>query len=209
MEGIEMQKRNTTKSRTIETYADAGIHLVTKGEYYFTKSELVAEITSQCVSQKAPVAMRTMFEAEAANLLDTYFKEIADAISEGVGLPYHFTSREFHRAEVFPLSEDEAREFVVCFGNGRRGKAHGLRFVTPEDEPDPMMLVATQKAMDVVKKALDTQVERLRKISDNPSLPLGARLKLRAQLPNLTEAARVANLPVAEIHAVEEETANV
>lgn len=204
-----MQKRNTTKSRTIETYADAGIHLVTSGNYYFTKSQLVAEITSQCVSQKAPVAMRTMFEAEAANLLDTYFKDIADAISEGVGLPYHFTSREFHRVESFPNSEEKCKQFVVCFGNGRRGKAAGLRFVTPEDDPDPMMLVATRTAMDVVKKALDTQVERLRELSENPSLPLDSRLKLRANLPNLTRAAEIANLPVAEIHALEEETANV
>lgn len=199
--------RNTTKSRTIETYADAGIHLVTQGRYYFTKGELVSEITSQCVSQKAPVAMRTMFEAEAANLLDTYFKEIAESISEGVGLPYHLTSREFHRKEAMPLSEADAKSFVVCFGNGRRGKAHGLRFVTPEDDPDPMMLVATQKAMDVVKRALDTQVERLRKISENPSLPLESRLKLRAQLPNLTRAAEIANLPVAEIRPLETETA--
>ena len=184
--------RNTTKSRTIETYADAGIHLVTgRRKYHFTKSELVAEITSQCVSQKAPVAMRTMFEAEAANLLDTYFKEIAEAISEGVGLPYHFTSTEFHREEAMPMSEAEAKSFVVCFGNGRRGKAAGLRFVRPEDDPDPMMLVATQKAMDVVKKALDTQVERLRKLSQNPSLPLDSRLKLREQLPPLLEAAKV------------------
>ena len=42
-------KRNTTKSRTIETYADAGVHLVTNGSFYFTKSELVAEITKQCL----------------------------------------------------------------------------------------------------------------------------------------------------------------
>jgi len=203
------QKRNTTKSRTIETYADAGVHLVASGNYHFTKGELVAEITSQCVSQKAPVSMRTMFEAEAANLLDTYFKDIAEAISEGVGLPYHFTSREFHRKESIPLSEDEAKNFVVCFGNGRRGKAHGLRFVTPEDDPDPMMLVATRTAMDVVKKALDTQVERLRELSENPSLPLDSRLKLRANLPNLTRAAEIANLPVAEIHPLGEETANV
>lgn len=184
-----MQKRNTTKSRTIETYADAGAHLVASGKYHFTKSELVAEITNQCVSSKAPVSMRTMFEAEAANLLDTYYKEIADAISESVGLPYHFTSREFHREEAMPMSEEEAKSFVICFGNGRRGKAHGLRFVRPEDDPDPMMLVATQKAMDVVKKALETQVERLRKLSQNPSLPLDSRLKLRQQLPPLLEAA--------------------
>ena len=135
--------------------------------------------------------MRTMFEAEAANLLDTYFREIAEAISESVGLPYHFTSMEFHREEAMPMSEAEAKSFVICFGNGRRGKAHGLRFVRPEDDPDPMMLVATQKAMDVVKKALDTQVERLRKLSQNPSLPLDSRLKLREQLPPLLEAANV------------------
>lgn len=185
-------KRNTTKSRTIETYADAGVHLVTNGKFCFTKSELVTEITNQCVSPRAPVSMRTMFEAEAANLLDSYYREIAEAISEGVGLPYHFTSREFHREEVMPMSEDEAKSFVVCFGNGRRGKAHGLRFVRPEDDPDPMMLVATQKAMDVVKKALDTQVERLRKLSQNPSLPFDSRLKLREQLPPLLEAAKAA-----------------
>lgn len=185
-----MQKRNTTKSRTIETYADAGARLVTKGEYFFTKSQLVSEITAICVSQKAPVSMRTMFEAEAANLLDTYFKEIAEAISESVGLPYHFTSMEFHRKEEQPMSEAEAKNFVVCFGNGRRGKAAGLRFVRPEDDPDPMMLVATQKAMDVVKQALDTQVERLRKLSQNPSLPLDSRIKLREQLPPLLEAAK-------------------
>jgi hypothetical protein len=194
-----MQKRNTTKSRTIETYADAGASLVEKGKFYFTKSQLVAEITRLCVSDKAPVSMRTMFEAEAANLLDTYFKEIAEAISESVGLPFHFTSMEFHREEAMPMSEAEAKSFVVCFGNGRRGKAHGLRFVRPDDDPDPMMLVATQKAMDVVKKALDTQVERLRKLSQNPSLPFDSRLRLREQLPPLLEAA----------NAVREEAVNV
>ena len=189
--GTEMKPtRNTTKSRTIETYADAGIHLVTSGKYYFTKSELVSEITDQCLSAKAPVSMRTMFEAEAANLLDTYYRDISEAISEGVGLPYHFTSRAFHRKESMPLSEEEAKSFVVCFGNGRRGKAEGLRFVRPEDNPDPMMLVATQKAMDVVKKALDTQVERLRKLSQNPALPLDSRIRLREQLPPLLEAAK-------------------
>ena len=186
-------KRNTTKSRTIETYADAGVHLVTNGSFYFTKSELVAEITKQCLSSKAPVSMRTMFEAEAANLLDSYYREIADAISESVKLAYHFTSREFHREEVMPMSEEEAKSFVVCFGNGRRGKAHGLRFVRPEDDPDPMMLVATQKAMDVVKKALDTQVERLRRLSENTSLPFDCRLRLREQLPPLLEAAKAVN----------------
>lgn len=97
------------------------------------------------------------------------------------------------------MSEEEAKNFVVCFGNGRRGKAHGLRFVRPEDDPDPMMLVATQKAMDVVKQALDTQVERLRKLSQNPSLPMDSRIKLRAQLPPLLEAAK----------AVKEEAVNV
>jgi len=182
--------RNTTKSRTIQAFADAGISLVADGNPFFTKGELVAEMTKDSLSHKAPVAMRTMFEAEAANLLDTYFKDVAEAISEGVGLPYHFTSKEFHRKETMPQSETETASFVVCFGNGRRGKAYGLRFVTAEDDPDPMMLLATQKSMDVVKKALDTQVQRLRKLSSNPALPLDSRLKLREQLPPLIEAAK-------------------
>ena len=44
--------------------------------------------------------------------------------------------------------------------------------------------------MDVVKKALETQVSRLRKLSSNPALPLDSRIKLRAQLPPLIEAAK-------------------
>lgn len=191
--------RNTTKSRTIQSFADAGISIVTGGKPYFTKGELVAEMTKDSLSHKAPVAMRTMFEAEAANLLDTYFKDVADAISEGVGLPYHMTSKEFHRNEAMPQSEAETASFVVCFGNGRRGKAYGLRFVTAEDDPDPMMLLSTQKSMDVVKKALETQVQRLRKLSSNPALPLDSRMKLREQLPPLLEAAK----------AVKEEAVNV
>lgn len=187
---MQKQVRNTTKSRTIESLADAGISLVSQGNYFFTKSELVAELTKDCLSSKAPVSMRTMFEAEAANLLDTYFKDIAEAISESISLPYHYTSKEFHKEESMPLSEVEAKSFVVCFGNGRRGKAYGLRFVRPDDDPDPMMLVATAKAMDVVKSALETQVERLRKLSENPALPMDSRLKLRSKLPPLLNAAK-------------------
>ena len=79
----------------------------------------------------------------------------------------------------------EQTELVVW----QRAQGEDRQGCPPEDDPDPMMLVATQKAMDVVKKALETQVERLRQLSQNPSLPLDSRLKLRQQLPPLLQAA--------------------
>lgn len=157
------QTRQTKKSRTVNDLSDALVDLVSnQGIYAPSKTEIVKAAAESNLSPGASIAMRNLLEQEIANMLDSYWTEVCQQAGDELGLPFHHTSRAYiKRRKPVPMSEAEARQFVVVFGNGRTGKADGVRFVTADDEPDPMFLVHLQKRIDVIQKAIDTHKERV------------------------------------------------
>jgi hypothetical protein len=172
-------ERVTRKSRTIAEFVAGIVEMIGKDIHDIQKSALVDTMISNSIVQGTSKAVSDLLATELANMLDTYFADICKVAQEEIGLPYHLTSRAWYkRGAKPPQSEAEAKQYVVVFGNGRTGKAAGVRFVTQDDEPDPMLLVALSKRMDVVDAAIKTHDERLKKditaarlsVADSPEL---------------------------------------
>jgi hypothetical protein len=141
---------------------------------------------SQAFTSGTSKAMTDLLATELANLLDNYFNDVCKLAEIELSLPYHLTSREWYkRGAKFPKSEEEARQYVVVFGNGKTGRAAGVRFVTEEDEPDPMLLVSLNKKIDVVNKAIATHNKRLVSVLNSDSVSHSTVEVMVDKLPSL------------------------
>ncbi len=178
-------QRVTKKSRNVDQFAAALAELFDKGTHDVSKAELVDYVVKAALVPGTSTAIVDILHAEMANILDSYWREICEAAKEMIDLPYHYTSTVWYqKGQKQPDNEIDAKEFVIVVGNGRRGKAAGVRFVTPDDEPDPMLLVSLNKRMDVVNAAIKTRNERLTKDLNSPSARLGERVR---ELPILED----------------------
>ena len=179
------QVRETKKSRTVRDLSDALVDLVNnQGLYDPSKADIIKSVADQSMAPGASMAMRSLLEQEAANMLEAYWSEVCLQASEELLLPYHFTSRSyFKRGKPVPQSVEEARQFVVVFGNGSTGKSAGVRFVTKEDEPDPMLLIHLQKRIDVVQKSIETHQHRISTALDSEAVGLADRQRLTNNAP--------------------------
>ena len=182
----DKKTRVTKKSRTIEEFVSAAVMMAANGQLDISKTELVDEVVSQNVVAGASKAVTDLMSAELSNLLETYYAEITAVAADELKLPYHYTSKAWYkRGRKAPQSELEAREYVVVFGNGRTGRAAGVRFVTAEDDPDPMLYVALKKQVDVINAAIATHDKKLRKVLASPSISTALGEELAARLPHL------------------------
>jgi hypothetical protein len=185
MESIAMSEvRNTKKSRLVSGMADAVVGLVADGNRSPSQAQIVSAIVGRDMGPAASTAFRVLYEDEVANQLERYFSEVCAAASATLECAHHYTSAAFYAKGMrWPNSEAEARQFVVVFGNGRTGSAMGVRFPTAEDEPDAMLLVATQKKIDVINAAICTHRERTAALLTSPALPRDRVEALKARLP--------------------------
>lgn len=182
----ERKKPETKKSRTITALSTAVVDLVYGETFDPTKAQIVDEVVASSVSEGTPKIVTDVLSAEMANLLETYFADVCKAAADEIGLPYHYTSKKWYSKTSFmPKSEDEAKQFVVVFGNGRTGKAAGVRFVQPEDEPDPMLLVALMKDITVVNEAIKTRNDRIQGALMSGSVGKLDAVQMGRMLPNV------------------------
>jgi len=183
--------RNTRKSRIVEQIADAIAELVSGGDTSPSKSEIVSSIVNGSLNEAASPAIRAMLEDEVANNLDRYFSESCEAASKllapsGVPAAFHYVTTSYYKARrPVPRSEEEARQYVVCFGNGRTGKAAGVRYPTAEDEPDAMLLIHLQKSSETIRKAVETHNAKFVERLSSPAIGDFARGTLFAEMPRL------------------------
>lgn len=174
--------RVTKKSRTVEEFVSAIVERVDSGQFDLAKSTIVDAVVTAAVVPGTSKAVTDVLSTEMSNLLDNYFSEVCKAAELELRIPYHLTSKAWYkRGATPPQSEEEARQYVVVFGNGNTGRAAGVRFVTREDEPDPMLLVSLNKRMDVINSAIATRNNRLRMVleSDSVSPKLGENMTKR------------------------------
>jgi hypothetical protein len=178
--------RVTQKSRLVAEMSEALTELYDAGNCAPTKSEIITGAAARSLSDGASPVMKILLETEIANALDKYFQEVCDSASRQLGLQYHYTSRQFYKDKRrIPSSFVEAQAYVVCFGNGRRGSAEGVRFVTKEDEPDPLMAVFTQKSVDVINAAIRTQLTKVKAVLDSGVLGESESLRLGQLMPRV------------------------
>jgi hypothetical protein len=180
----DRKKPETKKSRTIDDLAGAIVALVEDSVYDPTKKQIVASYVSSQLGEAASTIAVGIMETEVANLLDTYWAEICAKASQNLDLPMHYTSKKWYdKSALMPKSKEEAKEYVITFGNGRRGKPAGVRFVTPEDEPDPMLLIALEKNIDVINRAIQTKNARIESVLASGAVSRLDAFKLRNRLP--------------------------
>lgn len=180
---MKNEVRNTRKSRLVNEMAEAIWELVANGNSAPSKGEIVTAVVDASLGDAASPAIRALMEDEVANTLERYFYDACKLAAEFIGgkspAVYHLVSKRFYSAKRrIPRDMEEAQGFVVCFGNGRRGPAAGVRFPCEEDEPDAMLLVATKKGIDVVNAAINTHQERLFRMATSPAIPTDARERL-------------------------------
>ena len=175
--------RNTRKSRLISDFSDAVVELVAEGNKSPSKGDIVEKVVSANIIGTSS-AIRSLLTDEMANELERYFSDVCKCASTALGnVDYHLvTSLYYKRRKPVPQSEAEARSFVCVFGNGRTGKSAGVRVPDSSDQPDVMFYIATEKSIDVINKALATQMERLNKSVQSPALGLNQGKMLENQL---------------------------
>jgi hypothetical protein len=186
----------TKKSRTVESLSSAIVGLVQEdGVLDPTKTAIVESVVAGMITPGAPTVFVDMLRTEMANMLETYFSEVCQAAGNELGLPFHYTSKRWYsKAAAYPESKLEAQQYIVVFGNGRTGKAAGVRFVTPDDEPDPMLLCALEKSIDVVNAAINTHTDRIHKVLSSGSVGLTDANEYRNRLPPPLSQAVLGNL---------------
>ncbi|RLB97844.1 MAG: hypothetical protein DRH90_22755 [Deltaproteobacteria bacterium] len=154
----------TRKSRTVESLASALVDIVRGGDAAPKKAEIVARYIFDVLGSDTDRVAVDILSSEMSNMLDCYFSEVCRAAADVLQLEYHYTSKAWFAARKrLPQDEQDAKRFVVVFGNGRTGKAQGVRFVSPDDEPDPMLLVALEKSCHTVTTAFQTHTARIQK----------------------------------------------
>ena len=180
-------RRETRKSRMVNDLADGVVSLVNeKGDFAPSKDAIVREVAQSNLSESASAAARALLEQELANLLETYWSEVCKQAAEELRLEYHYTSKAYYRKKrTMPQSEVEARQYVVVFGNGRTGKAAGVRFVTEDDAPDPMLLVALEKRIDVISKAIETHRQNIDATIGSAAISLPDKTRMQQKMPRL------------------------
>ena len=179
--------RVTKKSRTVSEFVDTIIELVDDGTRDIQKSVLVDAVVSGAIADGTSKAISDVLATEMANLLDNYFSDVCKAAEDELRLPYHLTSRAWYKKGARPpQSEEEARQYVVVFGNGNTGRSAGVRFVTVEDEPDPMLLVSLNKRIDVINAAIKTRNLRLKTTLASEAVSVSAGSRLVDRLPDLS-----------------------
>lgn len=158
--------RNTHKSRMLSDISDTIVSLVLDGNQSPSKKAITERLTKANLTENASSAIYTTVFSELANEVERYFSESCAIASEALEMPdYHLVTSKFYRdfdrnVAPTPQSEHEAKKYVCVFGNGKRGKSEGVRFVTDEDYPDPMHLVYLEKSIDVINSAIETQRTR-------------------------------------------------
>jgi hypothetical protein len=181
----ERKKPVTKKSRMIAELSSAIVSLVQEnGVYSPTKAAIVDYVVQTMVRPGTPTVFTDMLRSETANMLETYFSEVCRAAGDELDLPFHYTSKKWHsKKSTFPQSKVEARQYIVMFGNGRIGKAAGVRFVTKDDDPDPMLLCALEKDINMVNAAINSHSQRIKKLLSSDAISITDSSIFRAKLP--------------------------
>jgi len=172
--------------------SEAVVSLFRQGKSDPTKIDILDVAIQNTISEGSPQIVRDVLCVEFGNLLENYFKEVCASAAEEIGCPYHYTSKKWYASGSFmPKSEEEARAFIVVFGNGRTGKAAGVRFVKEEDEPDPMLLVALSKDIGVINSAISTRIKKVEKAIESGAIGAGDAIKLRGMFSSSRDALRL------------------
>jgi hypothetical protein len=154
--------RNTKKSRIIAELSEAIIDQYLTGDNAISKGEIVAMVITNNIGSEASTAIRVMLEDEIANELDRYFYEVVKIAAEAIGRPHHLVTNKYFKQENLVKSKYTAQQMVCVFGNGRMGKAAGVRFVPEGVTNDPYLAIAMEKDFCRVKgvnKGLNDRVE--------------------------------------------------
>jgi hypothetical protein len=170
----------TKKSSLISEFATVIVDLVADGNSSPSKKDVLTATVNRMSSAGTPMVFLSLHTDSYVEQIETYWSDICRKASEMMDhRQYHLTSSAFYEdGRRLPTSLVDAMKYVVCFGNGRRGKAVGIRFVSEEDRPDAMFLYATQKQVEVVNAALETQRLKTAHMINSPAIGNDDRVKL-------------------------------
>lgn len=185
----------TQKSQLVSLMANVMLDLVESGNNHPSKKNVLAGMIKDATSSSTHTAYIAIMTDQFSESIETYWSDVCTRCSEALDhRHYHLTSAAFYEDGCKkPETYVDATKYVVCFGNGRRGKAVGVRFVTQDDVPDAMYLVATQKQIEVVTAAIETQRAKAARMLSSPALSGSNRLWL-GLLPTAVKQIETANI---------------
>jgi hypothetical protein len=176
--------RNTKKSRMIAEFAEAIVDRYIGGDNAISKSEIVAEVINNNVGAEASTTIRTMLEDELANELERYFYEAVKVALAVIDRPSHLVTKKYFRQEHVAKSKYTAQQMVCVFGNGRQGKADGIRFVPEGVTDDPLLLISLEKKIDCTNKTVATRNVQLEKDIESGAVTPAIALSMTKKLPH-------------------------
>ena len=164
--------RNTKKSRMIAEFSEAIVDRFLNGDNAISKSEIVADVLDNNIGPEASTTIRTMIEDELANELERYFYESVKQAESVIDRPSHLVTNKYFKQENVLKSKYSAQQMVCCFGNGRIGKAAGVRFVPEGVTDDALLLLSLERKIDTTNKTVETRTAQLEKdISSGAASP--------------------------------------
>lgn len=168
------------KAGLINDVSLAILDIVSGGNTHPSKKDVLGDMVKRALSAGSSTAVVSMVTNQMAIEIESYWGDASRKASEMMdNRHYHFTSSDFYEEGCKkPMTMVDAMKYVVCFGNGRRGKSAGVRFVSVDDQPDVMYLVATQKQVDVVNAAIETQRLKTAYMVSSPALSFETRAQL-------------------------------
>jgi hypothetical protein len=168
------------KAGLINDMASSIVDIVSSGNNHPAKKDVLGEVVKRSMSPGASIAAISSFTDGMGQSIEVYWGDACRRASEMMDhRHYHLTSSEFYAEGCKkPTTLVDAMKYVVCFGNGRRGKSAGVRFVSADDQPDAMYLYATQKQVEVVNAALETQRIKTAHMISSPAIGNEERVKL-------------------------------
>jgi len=187
---MKEQVRNTQKSRMVSEIADSIVSMVVDGDMSPSKTKVTEAITKNSLSSNVSSAIYTTVFSEVANEVERYFTEACAKASEELMYPdYHLVTPLYYQhfkgnVPPTPQTKLEARKYVCMFGNGKRGKSAGVRFVKPQEsgltnnEADPMFLVYAEKSTEVGNSSIRSHLESQKSLLESSQLPEDSKQKI-------------------------------
>lgn len=165
--------RNTKKSRLVSEFSECVSLMVIDGITAPSKSQIVDCVARASLDESVSVAIKTMLEDELANELERYFPDVCKAAQEVLDAPFHLVNAEFYKKSRKSLAKSKAvaRTQVATFGNGRTGKAKGVRFVMQTSSVDIYLAIVAEKRQNTTNCIIKNTNEFLVGAVESGALP--------------------------------------
>ena len=161
----------TDKQQYMDLFITLMIKIIRDDQVFdISKNVFLSCLADQEIGKHAADISKKGYMNEIEPVVTKYFFEVCSQVSEATDLQYHYTSRLWYTDNLSArkaklASYDLAKKYVVVFGNGRRGRAAGVRFITEKN--DKLFTLATATDVDITIKSHDTRKENLKTTLDS------------------------------------------